>query len=262
MKRILFPIIAIAVIMSPVRSVSATEPASPWIREALGLVNGERASHGLSELTLDGTLSRAAELKLSDMEKNGYFAHTSPAKRTPWSFFDEAGYDYRYAGENLAIHFKDPETEHDAWMESEKHCQNILDSRFRETGMAVRKVFMEGRETILTVQLFGTENGEESIGSSSGKEAAIAMCRGESVPVVSGTSEDREDGSPRIALVTAGSADMFVNAVFDLLRLPADRPGTVETLAVIGFAIAQMITVSVSVKILLAREYEDGVYPS
>lgn len=256
MKRILIIMIVMAAATLPGLPAEASMLATPWIREAVRLVNEERVSRGLPELAVNETLSTAATLKLADMEKKGYFAHTSPEKRTPWSFFDEAGYDYRYAGENLSIHFKTPEAEHDAWMESETHCQNILDPRFGEIGMAVRKVFMEGRETVLTVQLFGTESGSEPVGAS-GKEAAIAMCRGEEVPAVSGASSDRI-GDFGAALLSSDIAGRFGATVSEWL----ESYRTTELLAVVGFAVAQVLTVLVAVEVLLAKEYEDGIYPS
>ena len=48
-------------------------------------------------------LQEAAEKKAQDMIENNYFAHTSPQGKTPWHWVEESGYDYRYAGENLAI---------------------------------------------------------------------------------------------------------------------------------------------------------------
>lgn len=256
MKRILITIIVIAAATLPGLPAEASTLATPWIREAVALVNEERVSHGLPELSVNETLSAAAALKLADMEKKGYFAHTSPEKRTPWSFFDEAGYSYRYAGENLSIHFKTPEAEHDAWMESETHCQNILDPRFLEIGMAVRKVFMEGRETVLTVQLFGTESGRGPVGGP-GKEAAIAMCRGEETPAVSGASSDRI-GDIGAALLSSDVTGRFGAVAAEWL----DSYRMTELLAVLGFSVAQILTVLVAMQVLLDKEYEEGIYPS
>lgn len=258
MKRTIFPAIFIALLFLPVYPASG-ETVSPWIREAVELVNEERASRKLSPLTVSETLSHAASLKLSDMERGKYFAHTSASGQTPWSFFDAAGYDYRYAGENLSIHFKTPEAEHAAWMESEKHCQNILDPRFQEVGMAVRKVFMEGRETILVVQLFGTQRGQETV-ASSGKDTALAMCRGEVPPSVSGASEEKGDG--RIALFAASVSEGVLNLIPDQIRSAEERFRAAEILAILTFSMAQILLVSISLRILLAREYEEGVFPS
>jgi len=69
------------------------------------LTNRNRATFNLPPLKESPQLDAAAYLKALDMEKNGYFAHTSPTGITPWYWFDQVGYNYRYAGENLAIGF-------------------------------------------------------------------------------------------------------------------------------------------------------------
>lgn len=259
MKRVIFSTIFIALVLLPIRPVLGGT-VSPWIREAVELVNEERASRGLPPLAVSDTLSHAASLKLSDMERGKYFAHTSASGKTPWSFFDVSGYDYRYAGENLSIHFKTPAAEHAAWMESEKHCQNILDPRFREIGMAVRKVFMEGRETMLVVQLFGTERGSETV-ATSGKDTALAMCRGEVTPSVSGVS-DEGDGTGRIALFFSGISNGVRSLVPEWIRSAEEYFRAAEILAILIFSLAQILLVSISLRILLAREYREGIFPS
>jgi hypothetical protein len=256
MKRISTILILLSLLAVPTH-VAIGESVSPWVRDAVALVNEERAKHGLPALSISDELSLSASKKLTDMETSKYFAHTSPAGKTPWRFFDAVGYDYRYAGENLAIHFKTPEAEHTAWMESEKHCQNILDPRFREIGMSVRKVFMEGRETVLVVQHFGTRAGEVTV-ASSGKEAALAMCRGEVVPIVSGATED---GEGRIALLSVQISNDMKETI-DKIRMFEGRYGSSGLLAIVLFSAMQIVLVAVSLRILLAHEYREGIYPS
>ncbi|NTW13717.1 MAG: CAP domain-containing protein [Candidatus Moranbacteria bacterium] len=259
MKRIFLPII-IAVILLPMCPVLAAGNDSPWADKAMSLVNKERESRGLPALIPNETLARAATKKLQDMESKKYFAHTSPEGKTPWSFLDDAGYDYRYAGENLAIHFNDPEAEHKAWMESEKHCQNILDPRFREIGMAEKKVFMEGRETILVVQSFGTLRGDETE-LSSAKDTAVALCRGDMPPTVSGVSEDKGSVG-RIALTVANVPTRIRQTVTLWAQSLDERNGMAEILALFSFSLLQVLAVTVSIRLLASREYEEGVFPS
>lgn len=128
--------------------------------EVVSLTNRDRSLAGIPELSWSETLSVAAEAKADDMARKGYFAHTSPEGTRPWFFFDQAGYQYQSAGENLAIHFSDAESEQRAWMASVKHRENILSPKYAEIGVAVRDVVLEGKSTVLTVQLFGTRLGE------------------------------------------------------------------------------------------------------
>jgi len=121
------------------------------------LTNQKRAAAGLSPLKLNSLLSEAARRKAADMFAFNYWAHNSPSGRNPWSFFKEVGYKYLYAGENLARDFRDPESVVEAWMNSPSHRENIMNSKYQEIGVAVVDGTLQGVETTLVVQLFGTQ---------------------------------------------------------------------------------------------------------
>ncbi len=120
------------------------------------LANVERARHNLPPLASNPTLEQAAYLKALDMAKNGYFAHTSPAGVSPWHWFDQAGYNYKYAGENLAIGFIDSREVQNAWAASPSHEANIVNSKYKDIGIAVLKANFEGNPATIVVQLFGS----------------------------------------------------------------------------------------------------------
>jgi len=120
------------------------------------LTNQQRLEQGLSPLSLNPTLSQAAQLKAGDMFAFNYWAHNSPSGRDPWSFFKEAGYSYLYAGENLARDFMTSEAVVNAWLNSSSHKENILNGKYNETGLAVVDGTLNGVETTLVVQLFGS----------------------------------------------------------------------------------------------------------
>lgn len=130
-------------------------------QEIISLVNQEREQAGLPGLARSDSLDHAAEAKADDMAAEGYFSHTSPEGVTPWEWFRAAGYEYRYAGENLAIHFHTASSQERAWMESRTHCENILSPKYREIGAAVRPMIFEGKETTVAVQMFGTQMTDE-----------------------------------------------------------------------------------------------------
>lgn len=123
--------------------------------KVVDLVNKERIKQGLSALILNATLNQAAEYKAKDMLKNDYFAHTSPAGLTPWHWMEKSGYDYKYAGENLAVGFESAEKQQEAWMKSETHRKNILGANYRDIGVAVKEGKINGENILLTVQVFG-----------------------------------------------------------------------------------------------------------
>lgn len=127
--------------------------------KVIQLVNESRLSHKENVLVRNDLLTKVAQMKIDDMFSRGYFAHTSPEGKTPWVWFKSAGYDYEFAGENLAIHFTDAESQHQAWMRSATHRKNILNPEYREIGVAIRQGVLEGHKTIVTVQEFGSRTG-------------------------------------------------------------------------------------------------------
>lgn len=126
-------------------------------RSVLELLNQARVEKGLAPLEANNKLFQVASDKADDMLKNNYFAHTSPKGITPWVWFDKEGYNYKFAGENLAINFSSAEDQQKAWMESETHRKNILDTNYQEVGLAVKKGFINGKLATVTVQEFGTQ---------------------------------------------------------------------------------------------------------
>ncbi len=122
--------------------------------DLLNLLNENRQSLGLNPLTESEKLNQAAMAKAQDMVKNDYFAHESPQGITPWFWFKQVGYTYKYAGENLAVGFVDSKVVYDAWFNSPSHKANLLNSHYTQVGTAVLGGF--GGNSIVVVQEFGS----------------------------------------------------------------------------------------------------------
>jgi len=120
------------------------------------LTNEERVDDKLITLSRNDVLDRAAQMKAEHMARNEYFAHYSPDGTSPWYWFDEAGYSYAYAGENLAVHFTDSEDVVEGWMNSPTHRANIMSGEYTEIGVGTARGKYKGAPTIFVVQLFGT----------------------------------------------------------------------------------------------------------
>jgi uncharacterized protein YkwD len=123
--------------------------------DLLSETNQQRTNNSLQPLKLSDTLSKAAFMKAQDMFKQQYWAHTAPDGKTPWFWFNEVGYNYAYAGENLAKDFSTAGAVTTAWMASPDHRANILDSHYTEMGLATVDGTLEGRPTTLVVALYG-----------------------------------------------------------------------------------------------------------
>lgn len=118
--------------------------------------NQNRTANGLSALEVSPLLTEAAQDKANDMATKGYFAHTSPQGLTPWYWFQLVGYNFDYAGENLAVNFSDSQDVTNAWMNSPEHRANILSSNFTQIGMATAQGIYEGEPATFVVEEFGT----------------------------------------------------------------------------------------------------------
>lgn len=126
------------------------------ISKLLSLTNQERINMGLPVLQLNGQLTSAAEKKAEDMFKKDYWSHFAPDGGSPWDFIKQSGYQYEYAGENLAKNFLYSKNVVDAWMNSPTHRENIVKKEYTEVGYAVTNGMLGGEETTLVVQMFGT----------------------------------------------------------------------------------------------------------
>lgn len=153
---------------------AANIPAS----EVINLGNQKRVEAGLSALSENPALSRAAKAKGEDMLAKNYWAHVSPEGTEPWAFFIDAGYQYRYAGENLARDFSSAQSAVDAWMASPSHRENLLSSKYSEIGIAVVEGDLNGVDTTIIVQFLGV------LASNGGAQIAQAKTETEGIQTV------------------------------------------------------------------------------
>src|SRR6185369_12448804 len=117
--------------------------------------NQDRLAANLPPLAENALLTAAAQKKANDMAAKGYFAHTSPEGITPWYWFQQVGYKYTHAGENLAVNFSDSQDVNNAWMNSPDHRANILNGSYTQNGIASAQGSYQGQRTVFVVQLFG-----------------------------------------------------------------------------------------------------------
>jgi uncharacterized YkwD family protein len=112
---------------------------SAYQQEVLNIVNKERTSRGLSALKLSSEVSKVATIKSQDMIDKGYFDHNSPTYGSPFDMMKKFGITYRAAGENIAMGQRTPQDVMTAWMNSDGHRKNILNSSFTEIGIGIAK---------------------------------------------------------------------------------------------------------------------------
>lgn len=137
--------------------------------ELYQLVNQERADLGLATLKRNSKLEQAALKKAQDMFAKNYWAHYAPdGSTTPWKFILQSGYNYKYAGENLAKDFDTSSAVVIAWMNSSSHRANIVNKNYKDVGMVAVNGTLLGEQTTLVVQMFGTTLGTSTASGSTG----------------------------------------------------------------------------------------------
>lgn len=185
--------------------------------ELLKDTNQARREKGLGALQVNNELSSAALLKAQDMFKHNYWAHTSPTGVEPWKWLGDAGYNYSYAGENLAKNYPTAAATVDAWMNSESHRANILNGHYVDVGFAVVDGTLDGQNTTLVVALYGAPATE-----------AVASAE---------TAGDRQ-GVHFVAPATAGGSSnplsYFGVAVLSLSPVTTAMLGLMAVVAIVG----------------------------
>lgn len=142
--------------------------------EVVEQTNQQRAKQNLPPLTVNDQLNQAALSKGQDMLQQQYWSHFAPDGKQPWDFIKSSGYVYLTAGENLARDFSNTPDMVAAWMNSQTHRENILSPKFQEIGVAVIDGSLQGEETTLVVQMFGTQQVALPAISEEGSELAEA----------------------------------------------------------------------------------------
>lgn len=205
-----------------------------YVKDLLSDTNLEREKYGLSDLKLNSTLSKAAEDKAKHMFQNGYWAHVAPDGTQPWDFIISEGYDYSYAGENLAKNFNSSDEVVKAWMNSPSHKENILNEHYDEIGFAVVNGELDGYETTLVVQMFGKKRLGPQLATTSDSSAASTV----KAPTVQKEEIPVEVEVPEVK--------QFVPSTSELVTVPAQESKPVLDIPLVtktvSFAVGGFVT--------------------
>lgn len=106
--------------------------------KVLALINSERARNNLPALKKGAKLKEIAQIKSDEMVSTNYFSHNSLKYGSPFDMMKNFGLSYITAGENIAGN-STLEGAVEAWMNSEKHRDNILSNSYNYAGIGVTK---------------------------------------------------------------------------------------------------------------------------
>jgi uncharacterized protein YkwD len=125
--------------------VPAGSQAPILAQRALTLVNearargarcGNRDFKPAPPISLSASLGGAAQGHAADMAQHDYFEHRDLAGRSPADRVRATGYHETLVGENIAYGPKSAEEVVQGWLDSPGHCENIMNPRFAEMGIA------------------------------------------------------------------------------------------------------------------------------
>jgi uncharacterized protein YkwD len=150
------------IVLAAPLSTPRFEHAPAVSRRVLELVNlarahprhcGRQSFNATSALKLSAELVTAALAHSLDMAARNYFEHQGPDGSTPASRVTRAGYPWRVVGENIAAGVATPDEAVEGWLQSPGHCENLMDPRFTDMGVAY-VVNPKNPSVILWTQVF------------------------------------------------------------------------------------------------------------
>ena len=134
------------IILAAPAAVPSAKDSSAISRQILELVNrarlagrrcGGKAYPPAPPLMQNPLLAAAALAHSQDMAVYGRFDHRGHDGSSPATRVARAGYGrYLVVGENIAAGAMTPAEVAQGWLQSPPHCENIMDSRFSEIGIA------------------------------------------------------------------------------------------------------------------------------
>jgi uncharacterized protein YkwD len=144
-------------------AVPSAKDSNAISRQILDLVNrarltgrrcGSKAYPSAGPLILNPLLANAALAHSQDMAVDGGFDHRGHDGSSPAMRVERAGYGrYLVVGENIAAGAMTAAEVTQGWLDSPAHCENIMDSRFSEIGIAFA-VNLSSSELVYWTQVF------------------------------------------------------------------------------------------------------------
>jgi uncharacterized protein YkwD len=104
---------------------------------ATGTRCGEKSFGPAPPVQLSGTLDGVASEHALDMARHDYFEHVDLQGHSPADRLRATGYRERLVGENIAYGPTTADEVMAGWLHSPGHCENIMDPRFVEMGLAL-----------------------------------------------------------------------------------------------------------------------------
>ncbi len=133
MRGLVFGMVAALALAGPAAAVDSATLES----QVLAMVNAQREAAGCRPLAVNGNLQAAAQGHANAMAVQNFFGHTGKNGSKLKSRVRAAGYGGGWLAENIANGQKSASSVVNAWMGSKGHRVNILNCKYKETGVAM-----------------------------------------------------------------------------------------------------------------------------
>lgn len=117
------------------KNIQSENTYTDLINEVYEITNNYRSLVGVSSLTLDSSLVKAASIRAKELSDS--FSHTRPNGSSCFTVLSELGISYGTAGENIAAGYSSSQSVMEGWRFSSGHYQNIISSKFKKIGIGV-----------------------------------------------------------------------------------------------------------------------------
>lgn len=97
---------------------------------------GDTSYTAAAPLRWNAQLATAAERHSLDMSDNNFFDHTGTGNTSVGERVNAANYAWQSVGENLAAGQLTLQEAIEGWLSSPGHCRNIMNTRYKEAGLA------------------------------------------------------------------------------------------------------------------------------
>lgn len=97
---------------------------------------GRKRWRPVGNVQTDCRLSQAALTHAQDLEQTGRLSHTGKDGSNMSDRANKHGVKWKNLGENIAQGYQSPNSLNNAWLDSTRHCNNIMNRRFKRIGVA------------------------------------------------------------------------------------------------------------------------------
>ena len=95
---------------------------------------GTTAYPAVPALTANAKLDTSSQVHAANMASKNFFSHTGLDGKSPFDRMKAAGYNFSYAGENIAAGNSTVAATMTQWLTSAGHCANIMNKNFTQIG--------------------------------------------------------------------------------------------------------------------------------